>query len=242
MAEELQLTVEEQEALLDTTLMYDLIPAREAVNKMAGFVGLDLSTATRDSRKNVIDEETTLIAIVFSDAEGNKKVTYSSKNNDVDVTGGLFVEEGGVKVLKGYEFEGEEIVEDVNDEVTDEFLEEVEDFDIDFSEFEGAQLDDNTEADSTEENGEVVEQGSWYCLYGNWCGPKCSGPLRPVNKVDRCCEIHDHCYGKHGYFNCRCDREVAACLRPYARAGNKSAAMMATYFRSTLCRTYRSYM
>ncbi|MDV2580736.1 phospholipase [Alkalibacillus haloalkaliphilus] len=34
-----------------------------------------------------------------------------------------------------------------------------------------------------------------FCLPGyRYCGPGCSGPGKPVNKVDRACRQHDKCY------------------------------------------------
>lgn len=52
------------------------------------------------------------------------------------------------------------------------------------------------------------------CVYGRWCGPGCSGPGAPVDDVDQCCQEHDQCYSRRGYFDCRCNRELMACIAP----------------------------
>ena len=50
------------------------------------------------------------------------------------------------------------------------------------------------------------------CVYGNWCGPGCSGPGAPIDDVDSCCRAHDLCYTARGYSSCSCDRELLRCL------------------------------
>ncbi|MEK3889408.1 phospholipase [Bacillus sp. FSL K6-3431] len=47
----------------------------------------------------------------------------------------------------------------------------------------------------------------------NWCGPGCSGPGAPINKVDAACRAHDECYRRSGNY-CECDREFLRHLRP----------------------------
>ncbi len=68
------------------------------------------------------------------------------------------------------------------------------------------------------------------CIYGNWCGPLCSGPDAPISAVDRCCMYHDQCYGEHGYFNCDCDRDIIICLLPYYYMGSEWAIVITEYF------------
>lgn len=72
------------------------------------------------------------------------------------------------------------------------------------------------------------------CIPGyNWCGPFCSGPEKPVNKVDSCCKQHDLCYKRRGYSSCRCDKALLQCLRPlinlYTQEGI-TAAMIYKFF------------
>ncbi|MHC8517774.1 phospholipase [Sporosarcina sp. ITBMC105] len=47
-----------------------------------------------------------------------------------------------------------------------------------------------------------------FCVFPgyNWCGPGCSGPGAPVNRVDAACKAHDECY-LSGRSRCECDRE-----------------------------------
>ncbi|MED4784631.1 phospholipase [Brevibacillus choshinensis] len=77
------------------------------------------------------------------------------------------------------------------------------------------------------------------CLYGNWCGPGCSGPGAPIDDIDRCCKRHDLCYEKRGYFSCSCDRELLRCLSsrkhdPLTDKGRVSA-MISSYFSRSKC-------
>ncbi|GIX74050.1 hypothetical protein CDAR_275331 [Caerostris darwini] len=32
-----------------------------------------------------------------------------------------------------------------------------------------------------------------YIPYGNWCGY--GGQGKPIDRIDECCKVHDHCYG-----------------------------------------------
>ncbi|MDO4686445.1 MAG: hypothetical protein Q4A92_07825 [Corynebacterium sp.] len=48
--------------------------------------------------------------------------------------------------------------------------------------------------------------------YGNWCGPKNSGPGEPINSLDRACMGHDHCLNL-GRDSCTCDQEFIDKLR-----------------------------
>lgn len=48
-------------------------------------------------------------------------------------------------------------------------------------------------------------------VYGNWCGPR-HGSGEPIDLVDRGCMVHDGCYGRRGYFDCECDRELIRTL------------------------------
>lgn len=60
------------------------------------------------------------------------------------------------------------------------------------------------------------------CIPGyKWCGPLCSGPGEPVNRVDKCCKLHDLCYMKHGYFSCFCNQKLLQCLKPLINRNKK---------------------
>jgi hypothetical protein len=68
------------------------------------------------------------------------------------------------------------------------------------------------------------------CYHGRWCGPGCSGPGTPIDDVDACCKTHDACYGRRGYFNCDCDRELLRCLGPLRnRPGDPGTAARRIY-------------
>jgi len=76
------------------------------------------------------------------------------------------------------------------------------------------------------------------CMYGRWCGPWCSGPAAPIDDVDACCQVHDNCYGRRGYFACTCDRALLRCLAPKRnlRTPKGRAAWTAwSYFKAAPC-------
>lgn len=61
-----------------------------------------------------------------------------------------------------------------------------------------------------------------FCLPGyKWCGPGCSGPGAPVNRVDACCMMHDKCYERLGPTK-SCDRQFLNCLRPKMNTRTKA--------------------
>ncbi|WNC17762.1 phospholipase A2 family protein [Brevibacillus brevis] len=76
-------------------------------------------------------------------------------------------------------------------------------------------------------------------MYGNWCGPGCSGPGAPIDDIDRCCKRHDRCYERRGYFSCSCDRELLRCLagRKHEISSEKgrAAAMISSYYERCKC-------
>lgn len=68
------------------------------------------------------------------------------------------------------------------------------------------------------------------CIFPNykWCGPGCSGPGKPINDVDACCERHDRCLRK-GIPPCICDSELIRCLSnkvDFRTEKGKTAALM----------------
>ncbi|WP_404450545.1 phospholipase [Virgibacillus necropolis] len=66
-----------------------------------------------------------------------------------------------------------------------------------------------------------------FCIFPgyNWCGPGCSGPGAPINKVDAACKAHDECYRWHDS-RCECDKEflrrLHACRNPHTREGRQA--------------------
>ncbi|WP_219914656.1 phospholipase [Thalassobacillus sp. CUG 92003] len=54
-----------------------------------------------------------------------------------------------------------------------------------------------------------------WCVFPgyNWCGPGCSGPGAPINRLDACCQAHDECYRVYGDY-CYCDRMMLRAVAP----------------------------
>ncbi|OZM56978.1 phospholipase [Lottiidibacillus patelloidae] len=54
-----------------------------------------------------------------------------------------------------------------------------------------------------------------FCIFPGykWCGPGCSGPGAPINRVDAACKMHDECYQYYGD-KCYCDQVFIQQLRP----------------------------
>lgn len=78
---------------------------------------------------------------------------------------------------------------------------------------------------------ESIVKSNLPCLYGNWCGPGCSGPDAPISKVDACCKKHDECYRDSGYFNCDCDKKLIQDLARYYYQGSEWAILITEYFK-----------
>lgn len=79
-------------------------------------------------------------------------------------------------------------------------------------------------------------------MYGRWCGPGCSGPGAPIDDVDACCQAHDQCYGRRGYFSCSCDRELLDCIAPKRSSHTpkgRAAWAVWTTFKALPCRRSR---
>ena len=77
------------------------------------------------------------------------------------------------------------------------------------------------------------------CMHGNWCGPGCSGPGKPIDAVDSCCKQHDICYGNKGYFACSCDRRLIKCLKPWVAQGSEWAIVVTAYFKKSPCNPFK---
>lgn len=80
------------------------------------------------------------------------------------------------------------------------------------------------------------------CVYGKWCGPGCSGPGAPIDDVDACCQAHDQCYGRRGYFSCSCDNELLNCIAPKRNIltpKGRAAWAVWTTFKALPCRRGR---
>jgi hypothetical protein len=68
------------------------------------------------------------------------------------------------------------------------------------------------------------------CIYGNWCGPFCSGPGEPIDEIDTLCKQHDLCYGDKTKSKRYCDKKLIEDLKPYVASGNKWAIVISWWF------------
>lgn len=165
-------------------------------------------------------EGTEVKFVTVSNEEETLKITYALSNGEEDVFGSVIVQKGDVKILKAYELVDGEVVETLNMEVTDEYLEDLKNV----KDPENMEIADNKE--------DVLAQLP--CIYGNWCGPGC-GSGTPISKVDSCCKAHDGCYGSTGYFACSCDRKLHRCLAPYVADGSQWAITISLWFKKQPC-------
>ncbi|MCE4957825.1 hypothetical protein [Macrococcoides caseolyticum] len=76
-------------------------------------------------------------------------------------------------------------------------------------------------------------------LWGNWCGPGHGGG-NPQDKLDSLCMSHDECYGRDGYFSCKCDEDLVNGINNLYDSMGKREKIMAiavkTYFKYSLCK------
>ena len=85
----------------------------------------------------------------------------------------------------------------------------------------------------------VEPQSGGLPVHGNWCGPGHGGGPA-TDAVDAVCRTHDQCYGRSGYFDCRCDRDLirsmpgAIAATPSAGGKVAGAAAMA-WFANSYC-------
>lgn len=222
MAQLQTLSIEEQETLLDNAQI-NTVAAKQMVQKMTQFVGAyDLN-----NRKGFKFEQgdVSIQVVILGNMEDTIKVIYTKLDNEELVSGSVIVEKEGKKVLKGYDIIEEEVIQTLETEIDDEFLEELK----------GLENRELPEMDNERE--EVVSQLP--CIYGNWCGPGCSGPKAPISKVDACCKTHDGCYSSRGYFACSCDKNLQNCLAPHVKAGSEWAITISLWFRKQPCNPFK---
>jgi hypothetical protein len=80
-------------------------------------------------------------------------------------------------------------------------------------------------------------------VYGNYCGPGFGDPTGNtplIDAVDAVCREHDLCYGRRGYFDCQCDRNLIADMlgaiaRTSSVSGQIAGTAIMTYFASAPC-------
>jgi len=72
-------------------------------------------------------------------------------------------------------------------------------------------------------------------IYGNWCGPN-HGSGKPISALDNICMVHDKCYNRYGYFNCKCDMVMVRAIgRLSSRKLRIIGSPMKSYFRGSPC-------
>ncbi|HAT4258432.1 TPA: hypothetical protein I9068_001766 [Clostridium perfringens] len=76
-----------------------------------------------------------------------------------------------------------------------------------------------------------------FAVYGNWCGPGHSGPAAPVDRIDKCCWLHDSCYGSNEPQK-DCDERLIKCLQweynTTTSYGKKLINVMITAFKAKI--------
>jgi hypothetical protein len=181
----------------------------------------------KDDQSSVIEAgksqpgDTNIAFMVMGFNEDKVKVVTIKTDNGIQVFASSIENEGGEEVLKGFKVVNNKI-EDIfsrkHDEKFKQALKE-----LDTREFKEPAKTDKVRVDIP-------------CIYGNWCGPGCSGPADPINDVDACCQSHDHCYDSLGYFSCTCDANLQECLAPYVARGNKWAIVISGWFSIQPCK------
>lgn len=226
MAQLQTLSVEEQETLLNAAQI-DEIAAKQLVQKMAQFIGpYDL-----DVRKGFKfeGEEILIQVVILSNTEDTLNVIYTNRNGEEEIKGSVVLENDNQKILVGYGIIEGQVTKILETEIDDAFLEEVKE-------------SENREVPNPEQAPEDVYKGvseQLKCIYGNWCGPGCSGPSAPISPVDSCCKSHDKCYGSRGYFACSCDNQLHICLNPYVWKGSQWAIVIDQWFYSQPCNPFK---
>ncbi|MCT4619704.1 MAG: hypothetical protein N4A62_09995 [Marinisporobacter sp.] len=147
--------------------------------------------------------------------ENQVKLVLVKNKQDYHVFGSIIEEENGKEIMKGYNLSNNHIQQIVLKEYDEKFKQELKKLE---------------ESEKNYSEKEKINKEGIPCIYGNWCGPGCSGPGAPISPVDACCKAHDLCYGKKGYFCSTCDDELVDCLAPYVVQGDKWAIIISKWF------------
>lgn len=170
-------------------------------------------TVIKAEKIKIKDSDMSFIVIGLNDDK--VKIVFVKNKHDSHAFGSIIEEENGKEKMKGYKIYNNHIKQIVSKDYDDDFKQELK------------KLEDEEKYNHEKE--EINEEGI-PCIYGNWCGPGCSGPGDPISPVDACCKAHDICYGKRGYFSKSCDDELTDCLAPYVVQGNKWAIIISKWF------------
>lgn len=208
------------EDLLDNYQKQNNRSAKNLIKTLANYIG-SYSLENRKGYQVRVNGEDIKFVILTND-DKSMKVIYSNIDGEEHLLGSAITHNGDKRILNGYQIVNG-TVHKVNEfEITEEFLNQI------------SQIQNNKEVPETRED--VTIQAP--CIYGNWCGPGCSGPEDPISPVDSCCQTHDNCYGDRGYFACSCDMELQNCLRPYVLDGSEWAIAISTWFSNQPCNPF----
>lgn len=206
------LATEKQELLLEKYQEINSNEARKLVKQLALNINESYDLEKREGFQFETDGKEVKF-VILSNTEDTLKVIYVNADGDERLMGSVIVQEGDKKILKGYQVVDNDVKKVAEFEVDEDFLN---------------QAKNNPNIELPESREEIISQAE--CIYGNWCGPGCSGPGAPISAVDTCCQKHDRCYGSRGYFACSCDNELEKCLQPYVLAGSEWAILVWGWF------------
>lgn len=160
-------------------------------------------------------ESAKFVLLILGFRHDRVKIIYTKADANVEVKASVLSMNGDKEILTGYRIVNGRIEVTSTTEYTQQFQERVREISEKNSLPTGSRADVSIQAP---------------CLYGNWCGPGCSGPGAPISAVDSCCKSHDNCYGSRGYFACSCDYQLHDCLYPYAAAGSAWAILFISWY------------
>lgn len=145
--------------------------------------------------------------------EDKIKIVSTKTNNVIESTASIISYQGEKEIVTGFRYANNKIEKSYEKNYDEAFKQKLKELDL----LEQKALTDGIKIDVP-------------CLYGNWCGPGCSGPGAPIDGIDSCCQLHDTCYEYMGYFNCSCDLLLLGCLLPYVNLGYNWAIIITAYF------------
>ncbi len=157
-----------------------------------------------------------LLFIVVGLNYNKAKVVFIKGKQYCNIFGSIIEDKHGKEIMKGYKISNNHIKQIVSKDYDDDFKQDLK------------KLEDSEKYNCGKEK---IRKEGIPCLYGNWCGPGCSGPGAPISPVDACCKAHDICYDENGYFSKSCDDKLIHCLEPYVVQGNKWAILISNWFR-----------
>lgn len=160
-----------------------------------------------------IKDDNNVSLLVMELKDSNAKIILTKTNNKYNIYASTIEDQDGNEVMNGYAISNNYIRPIVIRDYNEEFKKEIKKLE---------EIEDVYEKD-------IQKEG--LCIYGNWCGPGCSGPEPPISPVDTCCKQHDECYKENGYFSRDCNKEFIDCLAPYVVQGDKWAILMSNCFR-----------